>query len=78
MSVCQGECTCIYIGFGQGPFPKSGLDKMSVFPMIGLGSFYCSTNCMSIVTLSWQAWLPSGAKYPGFVSNNFLYHTLCV
>ena len=22
--------------------PKSGLDKMSVFPMIGLGGFYCS------------------------------------
>ena len=24
---------------GQGPFPKSDLDRMSVFPMIGLGSF---------------------------------------
>ena len=42
LSVCQGYCTCIYIGFLQGPFPKSGLDKVSVFPMIGLGNFYCS------------------------------------
>ena len=42
LSVCQGNYTCIYIGFWQGPFPKSGLDKMSVFSMIGLGSFYCT------------------------------------
>ena len=39
LSVCQGYFTFINIGFWQGPFPKSGLDKMLVFPMIGFGSF---------------------------------------
>ena len=31
LSVCQGYFTCIYIGFWQGPFPKSGLDKIDRF-----------------------------------------------
>ena len=35
----SGLFTCINIGFWQGPFPKSGLDKMLVFPMIGFGRF---------------------------------------
>ena len=53
LSVCQGDCTCIHIGFGQGPFPKSGLDKISVFPMtrllLKLGSFYCILNLFSAI-----------------------------
>ena len=48
--LCQGYCTCIYIGFLQGPFPKSGLDNMSVFPMIGLGSFYCIFKDNSVIS----------------------------
>ena len=40
LSVCQGYFTCIYIEFWQGPFPKSGLDKVWVFPIIRFGSFY--------------------------------------
>ena len=36
----------MYLGFWQGPFPKSGLDKMSVFPMMGLGSFYCTRTIL--------------------------------
>ena len=53
LSVCQGYFTCIYIGFWQGPFPKSGLDKILVFPMMGFGSFYCIAS-LAITKLNFR------------------------